>query len=159
MIRVANKNDSDAIWAIFHKVVKTGDTYVFSPDMSKDDALAYWLAPTTSTFVAVMDGKIAGTFILKPNQPGLGSHVANASFMVHPGFQGKGLGKAMAAFALEEAKRQGYLAMQFNLVISTNVPAVKLWEKMGFKIVGTLPKVFQHKTLGLVDTYVMHKYL
>jgi ribosomal protein S18 acetylase RimI-like enzyme len=110
-------------------------------------------------FVASLDGRIAGTYILKPNQPGLGSHVANAGYMVGSDFAGRGVGRAMCEHSLEEARRRGFLAMQFNMVISTNEAAVALWKKLGFNIVGTLPRVFRHKRLGLVDAFVMHRFL
>lgn len=160
VIRKAHVGDMDAIWNIFSAVVQTGDTYVFSPDISREEALGYWMADDRYTYVAEYDGHVAGTYILKDNQPGLGSHVANASFMVSPDFQGKSIGKIMGKHALDIAAELGYKAMQFNIVISTNKPAVALWEKLGFKIVGTVPEAFMHKGLGrLVDTYVMYRAL
>jgi len=93
------------------------------------------------------------------NQRGLGSHVANASFMVDPSCSGRGIGRQMGEHCLEEARRLGYLAMQFNFVVSTNGAAVALWQKLGFAIVGTVPKAFRHSTLGYVDTYVMYRSL
>lgn len=158
-IRRATEFDFDAIWEIFHRVVQKGDTYPYSPDTTKVEAHAIWMSPTVETYVSCVDGKIVGTYILKPNQTGLGSHVANAGFMVDPDDQGKGVGRAMAEHALRVARNQGFLAMQFNYVVSTNRFAVHLWKKLGFLIVGTLPKVFRHQKLGLVDAYVMHRFL
>jgi ribosomal protein S18 acetylase RimI-like enzyme len=100
-----------------------------------------------------------GTYILRPNRPGLGSHVSNASFMVCPSARGLGVGRAMGEHCLEEARRLGYRAMQFNFVVSTNEAAVKLWQRLGFTIVGTLPGAFRHRTLGFVDAYVMFRTL
>ena len=77
--------------------------------------------------------------------------------MVDPGAQGQGLGEAMGRHALEEAKRLGYRAMQFNFVVSTNERAVRLWKRLGFSIVGTLPEAFRHRSLGYVDAYVMFR--
>ena len=158
-IRSAKSTDFDAIWKIFHQVVSQGDTYVFSPDITKEEAHSIWMAPSVKTYVACMKEVILGTYILKPNQPGLGSHVANAAFMVDPSAQGQGFGKRMGEHAIDEARRLGYKAMQFNFVVSTNTGAVVLWQKLGFKIAGTLPGVFQHRELGLVDAYVMHRVL
>ena len=121
--------------------------------------MAYWFAPGTRTYVAEQTGKIAGSYLLKPNQPGLGNHVANASFMVDPVARGSGVGRAMGEHCLGEARRLGYRAMQFNFVISTNESAVHLWQTLGFRIVGTLPGVFRHATKGLVDAYVMFRWL
>ncbi|HEX7641553.1 MAG TPA: GNAT family N-acetyltransferase [Burkholderiaceae bacterium] len=158
-IRKATEADFVAMWGIFHAVVASGDTYVFSPNTSREEAHIYWLGPDIASYVAEIDGNVAGFYKLIPNQRDLGSHVANASFMVSPAAHGKGLGKAMGRHCLREAKKAGYLAMQFNFVVSTNEGAVSLWKKLGFAIVGTLPKVFRHARLGYVDAYVMHRFL
>ncbi len=158
-IRAANKADFEAIWCIFKRVVAKGDSYVFPMDATQGDARAYWLSADFKTFVAILDGAVVGMYKLRPNNIGLGAHVSNASFMVDPEFQGHGVGKAMGLHCLDEARRDGYLAMQFNFVVSTNEPAVKLWQQLGFEIVGTLSKSFQHTAMGLVDAYVMYRFL
>jgi L-amino acid N-acyltransferase YncA len=151
--------DDEAVWQIFKAVVSTGDTYVFAPDISQEDALGYWLGPGIHPYVAEHDGAIVGTYVLKPNQPGLGSHVANASYMVAEKARGHGVGLAMANHSLPEAKRLGFLAIQFNAVVATNEPALRLWRKVGFETVGTVPKAFRHAGKGLVDIHVMHRFL
>lgn len=158
-IRRASASDWEAIWSIFRAVVATGDTYVYAPDTTKEEAFALWMAPAGATYVAVEGDAVVGTYILKPNQPSLGAHVANAGFMVLPDAAGRGIGRTMAEHCLREAKAAGYLAMQFNFVVSTNERAVALWRSLGFSIVGTLPKAFHHRSLGLVDAYVMHRFL
>jgi L-amino acid N-acyltransferase YncA len=158
-IRQAIEADRDAIWNIFHAVVAPGDTYVFDPRISREDALAYWFRTDTHTYVAEEDGRVVGTYILKANQPGLGSHVANAAFMVAPDAQGSGLGRRMAEHCLDEARRLGFRAMQFNFVVSTNEGAIRLWKQLGFKTVGTLPGAFRHPQKGYVDVYVMFRSL
>ena len=156
-IRRAEPSDEDAIWEIFHAVVEPGDTYAFPSDMSRRDALAMWMAPTVHTYVACDDDAIVGTYILKANQPGRGSHVSNAAFMVAPSAQGHGVGRLMGEHCLAEARRLGFTSMQFNLVVSTNEPAVALWKKLGFDVIGTVPAAFNHRTRGLVDAYVMYR--
>jgi L-amino acid N-acyltransferase YncA len=158
-IRRAEDADFDAIWRIFNQVVQQGDTYTYDPGTTKDQAHSIWISREHSTYVACIDNQILGTYILKPNQPGLGSHVANAGYMVGIEGRGKGIGKAMCEHSLQEARRMGFTAMQFNMVVSTNESAVALWKKLGFSIVGTLPRAFRHKELGLVDAYVMHRFL
>jgi L-amino acid N-acyltransferase YncA len=159
-IRRATSGDAEAIWRIFHAVVASGDTYTFPPDTSREDALAYFMGPgITSWVIEEAGGGVIGVYKLIPNHGGLGSHVANASFMVDPAAQGSGAGRAMGEHCLEQARQAGYEAMQFNFVVSTNTAAVALWKKLGFQIVGTLPKAFRHATLGKVDAYVMFRSL
>jgi ribosomal protein S18 acetylase RimI-like enzyme len=170
-IRPATERDRDAIWNIFREVVAAGDTYALNPNISREDALAYWFAPGAHTYVAELAAKnyhgsslqrtssIEGTYILRPNQSGGGLHVANAGFMVSASARGQGIGRAMAEHCLHEARRLGFRAMQFNYVISTNTAAIRLWQDLGFEIVGTLPSAFCHPDKGYVDVYVMYRSL
>lgn len=158
-IRPATETDFDEMWRIFQAVVATGDTYVFAADTSREDAREYFLGPGVTSFVAELDGRVAGMYKLIPNRRDRGSHVANASYMVHPSCYGKGVGRHMGLHSLHEARARGFLAMQFNFVVSTNTRAVKLWQSLGFAIVGTLPKVFRHRDLGDVDAFVMYRSL
>src|SRR5437762_5890044 len=158
-IREAIAANRDAIWDIFRDVVAARDTYAFDLGMSRHDALEYWFGTDTRTYVAESRGRILGAYILRPNQAGGGSHVANAAFMVASDAQGSGVGRGMAQHCLSEARRMGFRAMQFNFVVSTNTPAIHLWEQLGFKIVGTLPGAFRHLEKGYVDVYVMYRSL
>ena len=154
-IRRATVVDSAPIWDIFHSVVVRGDTYAFDPGIGREEGLEYWLHPSNWCYVAEREGRVVGTYILRANQPSLGAHVANAGFMVSPGARGLGVGRGMGEHSLSEARRLGFRAMQFNFVVSTNEPAVRLWQQLGFKIVGTLPGAFRHLEKGYVDAYVM----
>ncbi|HEX3619326.1 MAG TPA: N-acetyltransferase [Candidatus Udaeobacter sp.] len=158
-IRAATDADRDAIWNIFHEIIAAGDTYAFDPQMRRKEALAYWFRADTHTYVAEKDGCVVGTYILRPNQSGPGSHVANAAFMVARDAEGAGVGGRMAEHCLSEAHRMGFRGMQFNFVISTNTRAIHLWNQLGFKIVGTLPGAFRHSEKGYVDVYVMYRSL
>jgi L-amino acid N-acyltransferase YncA len=158
-IRPALESDRDVIWKIFQATVAPGDAFVYHPNTPREEAMAYWFAKGTRTYVAERDCKIVGSYILRPNRPGLGDHVSNAGFMVDPTARGLGVGRAMGEHALAEARRLGYHAMQFNFVISTNESAVHLWQRLGFKIVGTLPGAFRHARKGFVDAYVMFRSL
>ena len=158
-IRPAIESDRDAIWTIFHDVIASADTYAFDSQMPRQDALAYWFRSDTHAYVAESDGRIVGTSILRPNQLGPGSHVANAAFMVAPNAQRHGIGRAMGEHCLKEARRLGFRAIQFNFVVSTNESAIRLWQRLGFKIVGTLPGAFRHPERGYVDVYVMFRSL
>jgi ribosomal protein S18 acetylase RimI-like enzyme len=165
-IRPATKTDYEPIWNIFREVIQPGDTYAIDPRISRKAALAYWFAPGTHTYVTEVDrlkgassDRIVGTYILRANQGGGGAHVANAAFMVAPDVQGRGIGRAMAEHCLAQARQLGFRGMQFNFVVSTNEFAVRLWQKLGFKIVGILPGAFRHPMKGEVDVYVMYRAL
>ena len=127
--------------------------------MARQDASAHWFRSDAHTYVAESDGRIVGTYILRANQLGPGSHVANAAFMVAPNAQGQGIGRAMGEHCLKEARRLGFRAMQFNFVVSTNESAIRLWQRLGFEIVGTLPEAFRHPEMGYVDVHVMFRSL
>lgn len=158
-LRPATRADFADIYALFRHILAEGGTYSYSPEeMTPERSLSYWLeAPGTRATVAEAGGAFAGCCALRPNRTARGGHVANASFIVHPGHRGRGVGRALGLHALAQAREQGYRAMQFNFVVSANEVAVKLWKSLGFVIVGTLPEGFNHATKGLVDVYVMHR--
>lgn len=155
-IRPATRSDRDSIWEIFSEVIAAGDTYALDPDMSRDEALAYWFQKSAHVYVAEVDQQVAGSYTMHANHAGGGDHVAWAGFIVAKSARGQGIGRAMGEHSLKEARRLGFRAMQFNCVAATN-PAVKLWEDLGMKIVGTLPRAFKHPTRGYVDAYVMYQ--
>jgi ribosomal protein S18 acetylase RimI-like enzyme len=159
VIRKAEKSDEWQIWEIIQKVLASGDTYVFEPSSSKEKMISYWCGADKHTYVACIDDKIVGTFIIKENQPDLGSHVANASYMTRPGHSGKGIGRKMAEFSFDQARRLGFIAMQFNMVVKNNTAAVNLWRKMGFETIGEVPEAFRHPSSGLTGAYIMWKKL
>ena len=155
-IRKAEPRDKVAIWHIIRSVIAGGDTYVFSPDSTEEEMLAYWFSPEKTNYVAILDGRVVGTFWLKPNYPGLGSHIANAAYMVSPKAAGRGVGRRMAEFSIEEARKLGYKAMQFNFVVKSNTVAVNLWKSLGFEVIGEVPDAFDHVENGLTNAYIMY---
>jgi GNAT superfamily N-acetyltransferase len=159
IIRKADeKRDYDKIWDIFSSVIKTGDTYVFDPNTPKESLHKIWFGDKVDTFVAVEGNEeILGTYIIRPNHVDLGNHIANCGYMVHPRHQGKGIGGILCQHSIQFAKEEGYVGIQFNIVVSTNSGAVNLWQKFGFNIIGTTPKGFRHKELGFVDTFIMYR--
>jgi L-amino acid N-acyltransferase YncA len=156
-IREARSGDADAIWAILEPVIRAGDTYALARDMRRDDALAYWFATGNEVFIAEENGCVHGTYILRANQNGGGSHVANCGYVTASAAFGRGIGRAMCAHSLDQARVRGFRAMQFNFVVSSNERAVRLWKSFGFEIVGRLPEAFLHPVLGYIDVYVMYR--
>lgn len=156
LIRPAHAQDAAAIWRIIGPAIRAGETYCLDPEMSEAEALAYWLALDKETFVAEDgSGAILGTYYLRRNQAGGGSHVCNCGYMTGAWAEGRGVARQMCAHSLAHAKARGYRAMQFNFVVSTNERAVRLWLSLGFEIVGRLPLAFRHPTRGYVDALVM----
>lgn len=155
IIRKATKEDHDAIWEITKHVIASCESFVFTPDTSRERMLAFWCNRKKNVFVAVLEDRVVGTFYISDNQPGFGAHVANGGYMVSPDVEGKGVGYKMGEFSLEEARRLGYKSMQFNIVLKSNERAVRLWQKLGFEIVGEVPEVFNHPTKGLINSYIM----
>ncbi|OFX44199.1 MAG: GNAT family N-acetyltransferase [Bacteroidetes bacterium GWA2_30_7] len=158
-IRKSIASDADYIWEILKAIISSGDSFAYSPSSSKDEMLSYWLSENKNTYTALLENKVVGTFFIQDNQPGLGSHIANAAYATSPKVYGKGIGKQMGLFSLDEARKLGYKAIQFNIVVKTNLRAVKLWQDIGFSIIGEIPEAFQHKTLGMVNAYVMYQKL
>jgi len=157
LIRLAANEDASAVWAIMEPIIRAGETYSLPREMSKEDALAYWLSAEREVFVAEDNGEIVGTYGLQANQRGGGAHVANCGYMTAVSATGRGVARAMCAHSLDRARERGFRAMQFNFVISTNQRAVRLWQSFGFEIVGRLPGAFQHPTLGYVDAFIMYR--
>jgi len=158
-IRETKKEDWDSIWPIFHEIVKAGDTYAYDPNTSKEQGEKIWLDIPRKTFVFEENGKILATYYIKTNQAGPGDHVCNCGYMVSPLSRGPGLATTMCEHSQKVAIELGYQAMQFNFVASSNEGAVRLWKKLGFEIVGCLPKAFNHPTLSYVDALIMYKWL
>lgn len=160
VIRRFEPTDWPAVWSLLQATFEAGDTYAFAPESAEAAIHQAWIEAPSRTFVACgSDGKLLGTYFIKPNQPGLGAHVCNCGYVVAPEAQGQGIATAMCEHSQAEAVTLGFRAMQFNLVVATNERAVRLWQRLGFSVVGSLPGAFNHRRLGYVDALVMYKEL
>lgn len=158
-IRQASTDDFEAIWPIFRSIVQAGETYGFDPMTSKEQAFDLWMSQPAQTFVASNEDEVLGSYYITRNHDGPGAHVCNCGYMVSPSARGQGLATLMCEHSQQHALTLGYKAMQFNFVASSNSGAVRLWEKLEFKKVGTLPAAFNHPSQGLVDAYIFYKWL
>ena len=158
-IRLATESDKDSLWTILEPMIRRGETYTLPRDMDREQGLAFWFASGHEVFVWEENGVVAGTYFLRANQGGGGSHVANCGYVTAKGSEGRGIARAMCLHSLERAVEKGFRSMQFNFVVSTNERAVRLWESLGFEIVGRLPRAFQHPEFGFVDALVMYRHL
>lgn len=157
--RTATDDDRAIIWAMLEPVIRAGETYTLPRDMGEAAVLAYWLGPDRESFVAEEDGVPLGTWFLRANQAGGGAHVANCGFVTGQAATGRGVARAMCTQAMTDARKRGFRAMQFNFVVSSNERAVRLWQSLGFVVVGRLPGAFAHPALGDVDALVMYQAL
>jgi len=158
-IRRDTPADADAQWDILRTVLAAGDTYAWPLAPTREGALALLHPPGGETFVAERDGVVVGTYYLKANAQGPGDHVANCGYMVASAGRGQGVGDAMCRHSLDRARALGFRAMQFNAVVSTNTGAIRVWQRCGFAIVGTVPAAFRHPRHGDVAIHVMHRTL
>jgi ribosomal protein S18 acetylase RimI-like enzyme len=159
--RAEPAQDADVVWAILEPMIRDGETYALPRDMTREAALAYWFAPANEVWVSCdpAGGDVLGTYFVRPNLAGFGAHVANCGYVTAPAAMSRGVARAMCRHSLARAIERGFRAMQFNFVVSTNERAVRLWQQMGFAIVGTLPNACVHPRLGDVDAYVMFRAL
>jgi ribosomal protein S18 acetylase RimI-like enzyme len=157
--------ESSALWEMMEPILRAGETYALPRDWNQEEALQYWCHDSHEVFVSVQKdettGKeeIVGTYFLHANQKAGGSHVANCGYMTKTGLTGKGVARRMCEHSLEYAKNKGFRSMQYNFVVKSNERAVKLWQSMGFQIVGELPEAFDHPKLGYTNAYVMYRHL
>jgi GNAT superfamily N-acetyltransferase len=160
LIRSATDADWPRIWPFFEQIVAAGETYAYPEDLTLETARPLWLEPPPGhTVVAVEGDEVLGSAKMGPNRPARGAHIATASFMVDPAHAGKGIGRALGSYVVEWARAEGYRGMQFNAVVETNAVAVRLWESLGFEILGTIPAAFHSKTHGYVGLHLMYQRL
>ena len=159
IIRPVKSSDHQALWDIVRPVFRAGETYAVKRDISRSAALNMWCSAPRATYVAEEQGRLLGTYYIKTNAQGGGSHVCNCGYVTAEAAQGRGVARALCLRSQEQAIKLGYTAMQYNMVLASNAGAVALWHKLGFETVGELPRVFEHPTKGFVDAYVMYKWL
>jgi L-amino acid N-acyltransferase YncA len=158
-IRPAGPADAASIWQTLEPTIRSGETTPLPQEMTRDEALSYWFAPSNEVFVAHQASTVVGTYFLRANHRGGGAHVASSVYVVSPSATGRGIAQLMCEHSLIRARERGFLAMQLNFVVSSDERRIKLWERAGFEIVGRLPKAFRHPSLGLIDALVMHRTL
>jgi L-amino acid N-acyltransferase YncA len=160
-INIHSYEDQDwpQVWSVLEPVFRLGQTYAFPPDISEVEAHKAWVETPQQTYVAEENGQVVGTYTIKPNQPGQGAHVCNCGYVVATDMRGRGFAAQMCSHSLKEARSMGFKAMQYNLVVASNADAIHLWQKMGFEVVGRLPKAFKHPQLGYVEALVMYQWL
>lgn len=158
-LRPGSTADHDRLWEIFRPVLRSQETYALGQDTTRAEAIRFWTTSGGPWFVAEHDGRVVGACMIHPNQPGLGAHVANAAFVVDPAERGHHIGRCLVEQALAAAQDQGYRAMQFNLVVATNLSAIRLYTSLGFRVLARQPEAFRWHDETYVDALVFHRFL
>lgn len=159
MFREISKSDFESFWPTFYSVIQAQETYAFDPSMSMEESYELWCQMPLKAYAFIENEVVLGTYYIKPNAMGPSNHICNCGYMVSSEARGKGIARKMCEHSQRKAIELGFDAMQFNSVVSTNEIAVRLWQKLGFTIIGTIPKAYKHPKLGLVDSYIMYKWL
>ncbi|MCG7563417.1 GNAT family N-acetyltransferase [Pseudoalteromonas sp. McH1-42] len=159
MIRIMTQSDFQHFWPTFKEIIEQQETYAFDPDMSQQQAYALWCQKVDNAYVMVEGDEILGSYYLKANAMGPSNHICNCGYMVAPQARGKGIARTLCEHSQSEAIKLGYRAMQFNSVVASNQVAVQLWQRLGYQIIGTIPKAYRHPSLGFVDSHIMYKWL
>jgi GNAT superfamily N-acetyltransferase len=155
-IRPATDDDWPQIWPFFAETVRAGETYAYPDDLTSDQARVLWMEPPPGlTVVLDEDGVVLGSAKMGPNRPSRGAHIGTASFMVAPASRGHGVGRALGEWVVQWHRDEGYRGIQFNAVVETNLAALRLWQRLGFEIIGTVPGAFDSREHGLVGLHVM----
>lgn len=156
-LQTYKSNDEDELFAIFKEVVDTGCQFPYESS-SKDEFHAQFFAPTSQVYVCrSSQGHVIGGFYLRPNYSGRSGHIANAAYMIKSTHRGLGIGTLLIKASLQIAKSLGFLAMQFNMVLSQNTNAIKLYEKLGFEIIGTIPNAIRNSDKSFQDGHTMYR--
>jgi L-amino acid N-acyltransferase YncA len=158
-IRAAVFADQESVWQTLEPTIRAGESVALAQDMTRENALDYWFSARHEVFVAEQAGTIVGSYLLRANQTGGGAHVANCVYVVSQPATGRGIAQAMCEHSLTHARTRGFLSMQLNFVVKSDERRLKLWQRAGFRIVGTLPKAFRHPSLGLIDAQILYREL
>lgn len=144
--------------AIWNGIVEAGDAFPQTDTLDSEGALRFF-GGQSFTGVAECDGEIAGLYILHPNNTGRCGHIANASYAVRAGMRGRHVGERLVAHSLVKARDLGFRIMQFNAVVRSNLPAIRLYEKLGFIRLCEIPGGFLHKDGAYRDIILFYRAL
>lgn len=154
--RSYEKEDIEYLLEIWNDILADGNAFPNEQLYTKIEFKKF-LNEQDAVTCMLMSGELAGFYILHPNHIGRCSHVANAGYAMSKNYRGRHLGKALVEHSLQKAKLMGFKGMQFNAVVSENIPAIRIYNTIGFKIVGTIPEGFRLKNEKYTDMHVMYK--
>ncbi len=159
VLELFKKQDEEDLYQIFREVVDSGSQFPYACNSMREFHKQF-LSPQGKVYVCRShNGDVIGGFFIRPNFSGGSNDIANAAYMIQGAYRGRGIGSLLVKASLHLAKDSGFKAMQFNLVLSRNTLAIKLYEKLGFNIIRTLPGVVQSPDGNYQDGCIMYRNL
>ena len=142
VIREYRPNDMPSLIRIWNEVVEEGIAFPQEDCLTLETGTAFF-GSQSYTGVADENGKILGLYILHPNNVGRCGHICNASYAVASHARGNHIGSLLVTDCLQQAKALGFRILQFNAVVESNRAARHLYERLGFRQLGTIPGGFR----------------
>jgi L-amino acid N-acyltransferase YncA len=143
-VRAYTDNDIEAMVTIWNQVVEDGEAFPQEECLTQESGTAFFAEQTYCGVAEDMDtGRIYGMYILHPNNVGRCGHICNASYAVDRESRGLHIGEKLVSDCPAQGKAHGYRVLQFNAVVASNVHARHLYERLGFKQLGTIPGGFR----------------
>ncbi len=150
-----DNEEKKELYELFKEIIKEGNSYSQMLPYSFEEFLDYFFPKDSLVLICKKDKKIIAGFYLKPNFTGKSSHIANCGYIVNRDFRGQKIGFHLGKCSIDIAKQLGYRSMIFNLVFKENISAIKLWEKLDFKIIGTIPEAVKMENGEYQDAHIM----
>ncbi len=158
-IRAVKSDETEAVIDIVEPIVRSAESYAIEPDLSREQIQEWWFSSEHEIRVAVHRDRVIGSYYLRANQRGPGAHIANCGYVTFSDFTRRGVGRAMCLDSMAVARSRGFLAMQFNLVLRSNEPALRLWLDMGFREIGEVPRAYRLPSGDFVDGVIFFRSL
>ncbi len=151
--------DERPLYEIFKDVIDSGSLFPYN-DNSVAEFRRRFTDSESHVYVCYSaKGELVGGFAVRANYPGNSNHIANALYMIKGTHRGQGIGTFIIKASLQIAKGLGFHAMQYNMVLSRNITAVKLYQKLGFNLICTLPHAIRNPDGSYQDGYILHQKL
>ncbi len=145
-IREYETKDIPEMMYIWNEIVEEGNAFPQEENLTEESAAEFF---SSQTYVGVAKdtgtGRVAGLYILHPNNVGRCGHLSNASYAVSSECRGLHIGEKLVIDCMEQGKRAGFKVLQFNAVVKTNLHARHLYERLGFQMLGEIPGGFRMK--------------
>ena len=154
-VRAFHRDDLDAAIQIWNRVVEDGVAFPQLEYLDRETGLAFFSEQSFTGVACTSAGDVVGLYILHPNNVGRCGHICNASYAVRADRRGQHIGEALVRHCMAKGKELGFRILQFNAVVRSNVPALRLYERLGFVQLGVIPGGFRRKD-GVYEDIIPH---